>query len=29
MVLFLLPGVAHCGNGERPDQVDLLSALMY
>jgi hypothetical protein len=28
MRLFLLPGVAHCGNGEGPDQVDLLSALM-
>lgn len=26
--LFLLPGVAHCGNGEGPDQVDLLTALM-
>lgn len=28
MRLFLLPGVAHCGNGEGPDQVDLLTALM-
>lgn len=28
MRLFLLPGLAHCGNGEGPDQVDLLSALM-
>lgn len=28
MRLFLLPGVAHCGNGEGPGQVDLLSALM-
>lgn len=26
--LFMLPGVAHCGNGEGPDQVDLLTALM-
>ncbi len=29
MRLFLLPGVAHCGNGEGPDQVDLLTALMH
>ncbi|HBR4785454.1 TPA: tannase/feruloyl esterase family alpha/beta hydrolase [Klebsiella pneumoniae] len=28
MRLFLLPGVAHCGNGEGPDQIDLLTALM-
>lgn len=28
MRLFMLPGVAHCGNGEGPDQVDLLTALM-
>ncbi|MDE8559400.1 tannase/feruloyl esterase family alpha/beta hydrolase [Pantoea vagans] len=28
MRLFLLPGVAHCGKGEGPDQIDVLSALM-
>lgn len=28
MRLFLMPGVGHCGNGEGPDQVDLLTALM-
>ncbi|WP_337013854.1 tannase/feruloyl esterase family alpha/beta hydrolase [Pantoea sp. AS142] len=28
MRLFLLPGVAHCGNGEGPDQIDLLTALI-
>jgi len=28
MRLFLLPGVGHCGNGEGPDQYDLLTALM-
>ncbi|HBT7175999.1 TPA: tannase/feruloyl esterase family alpha/beta hydrolase, partial [Klebsiella pneumoniae] len=26
--LFLLPGVAHCGNGEGYDQIDLLTPLM-
>ncbi len=26
--LFLLPGVAHCGGGEGPDQIDLLTPLM-
>ncbi|MGK3126649.1 tannase/feruloyl esterase family alpha/beta hydrolase [Candidatus Pantoea formicae] len=26
--LFLLPGVGHCGGGEGPDQIDLLSPLM-
>lgn len=29
MRLFLMPGVGHCGNGEGPDQVDLLTALMH
>ncbi|MFC0141420.1 tannase/feruloyl esterase family alpha/beta hydrolase [Erwinia mallotivora] len=28
MRLFLLPGVAHCGNGEGYDQIDLLTPLM-
>ncbi len=28
MRLFLLPGVGHCGNGEGPDQIDLLTSLM-
>ncbi|WP_339110094.1 tannase/feruloyl esterase family alpha/beta hydrolase [Thioclava sp. GXIMD4216] len=26
--LYLLPGVAHCGNGEGPSNLDLLSAMM-
>lgn len=26
--LFLLPGVAHCGEGEGPDQIDLLTPLV-
>jgi Tannase and feruloyl esterase len=25
---FLLPGVKHCGGGEGPDQIDVLSAIM-
>jgi len=28
MRLFLLPGVAHCGGGEGPAQIDVMSALM-
>jgi feruloyl esterase len=28
MRFFLLPGVGHCGNGEGPSQIDLLSPLM-